>query len=256
MLTQSVLPFVPRDYYGMDPKATSHSLPSNLSRLDSQICAAHGGDQVCGRCVSGHSVYFHSIKCTYGPERLCSVGWLFYLLSEIVPLVLLFATIIIFNISFTNGNVNCFIFYAQILDVVDIDAKGSIEFVPSIKILQYIQCVLIQSLSAFVVLCYSQCTRVTLHILNAFCIDEKNMLTMTVLATLGCFVDKRPLQNTVSYPKSLRIQACHRESTDSLILRQRSCIAKGFYFSHDASLHRHSLIFAFVTEGKGLTCCA
>ena len=64
-------------YNGMDPKAKSHPLPNNLSRLDSQICAAHRGGQVCGRCVSGHSVYFHSIKYTCGPERLCSVGWLF-----------------------------------------------------------------------------------------------------------------------------------------------------------------------------------
>ena len=170
-------------------------------------------------------------------RKTLQCGMALYLLSEILTLVLLFAIIIIFNISFTNGNVNCFIFYAQILDVVDIDAKGSIEFVPSIKILQYIpkciyrilsldfftleqlsfclwkgataiymmimkyvtvgialvlvlmtillcrcrcihshtpKCVLIQSLSAFIVLCYSQCTRVTLHILNAFCLYTAN----------------------------------------------------------------------------------
>ena len=71
-------------------------------------------------------------------RKTLQCGMALYLLSEILTLVLLFAIIIIFNISFTNGNVNCFIFYAQILDVVDIDAKGSIEFVPSIKILQYI----------------------------------------------------------------------------------------------------------------------
>ena len=73
-------------YRGMDPKAKSHPLPNNLSQLDSKICDAHRTGRVCGRCVSGHSVYFHSIKYTCGPERLCSVGWLFYILSEIVPL--------------------------------------------------------------------------------------------------------------------------------------------------------------------------
>ena len=233
----SFCPYGLCSYHGMDSKAKSHPLPNNLSQLDSQICDAHRTGRVCGRCISGHSVYFHSAKYTCGPERLCSVGWLFYILSEIVPLVLLFAVIIIFNISFTNGNVNCFIFYAQILDVVDIDAKGSIEFVSFIKNLQYVlkfiyrifnldffsleqlsfclwkgataidmmimkyatvgvalvlvvitillcrcRCihshtpkrVLIQSLSAFVVLCYSQCTRVTLHILNAFCLYTAN----------------------------------------------------------------------------------
>ena len=237
-LCTAFCPFGMCSYRLMKPTAPSHPLPNDTALIDYQICGPYRTGRVCGHCVSGRSVYFHSYKFTCGPDKLCNIGWLFYLLSEIIPLILLFAIIIIFNVSFTNGTVSSFVLFAQIVEVLDIDAKGSIEFKHFIEIIRHIviflyrplnldfftleqlsfclwkgatvidvlimkyvtvgialvlvivtilighcRCiysrtpkrVLIQSLSAFFVLCYSQCTLVTLFILNSFCLYSTNL---------------------------------------------------------------------------------
>ena len=223
-------------YHKMNPKSWTHPLPDNSSSLDYQICGPYRTGRLCGKCADNHSVYFHSWKYTCGPERLCHLGWFFYLLSEILPLTLFFLIILVFNISFTSGNINCFVFYAQILDAL---ATNTNEFPFSITIIRDIltffyrpfnlnffsleqlsfclwkgasvmdlliiryatvgfalvlvlltilvvrsRCgrfkifskfytpnsILIHGLSAFFVLCYSQCARVTFHILTYFCL--------------------------------------------------------------------------------------
>ena len=115
-------------YHMMKPNDPTHPLPNDTALIDYQICGPYRTDRVCRHCASGHSVYFHSYKFTCGPDKLCNIGWLFYLLSKIIPLILIFA-IIIFNISFTNGTVSSFVLFAQVLEVLDIDAKGSILFI-------------------------------------------------------------------------------------------------------------------------------
>ena len=117
-------------YRGMSPNAATHPLPTkyNLTVLDSHICGPDRTGRACGKCVDGRSVYFHSWKYECGPEKLCHLGWFFYLISEILPLTLLYVVILVFNISFTNGNVNCFIFFAQLIDSLNIDANGSLEY--------------------------------------------------------------------------------------------------------------------------------
>ena len=104
-----------------------HPLPYNTSLLDSYICGPTRTGRLCGKCVPNHSVYFHSESYQCGEERLCYLGWLFYLISEVVPLVFLFLVVLYLNISFTDGNVNCFVLFAQVLDFLPIDANGAIE---------------------------------------------------------------------------------------------------------------------------------
>ena len=43
----------------------------------------------------------------------CYLGWFFYILSNIIPLIIF---ILVLNISFTSGSANCFVLYSQILD--------------------------------------------------------------------------------------------------------------------------------------------
>ena len=57
-------------------------------------------------------------------SSLCNYGILFYFLSELLPLTLLFITILVMNISFTSGAVNGFILFAQVIDLLYIDAYG------------------------------------------------------------------------------------------------------------------------------------
>ena len=63
----------------------------------------------------------------------CRLGWLFYILSELVPLTAVFITVLVLNISITFGAVNGFILFSQLLDTFDIDASGTISYPQSAK---------------------------------------------------------------------------------------------------------------------------
>jgi predicted outer membrane repeat protein len=98
-------------------------LPNNSSELNERVCAVNREGIVCGSCSKGYSPFFHSESFKCGPNKLCSVGIVFYLLSEVIPVVFLFTFIITFDFSFTSGNINGFIFYSQTLGLLSTSAK-------------------------------------------------------------------------------------------------------------------------------------
>ena len=61
------------------------------------------------------------------------------LLSNIIPLTVLFVIIIIFNINFTSGNVNGFILFAQILGSLEVHANDIIRFPSALKYMARVQ---------------------------------------------------------------------------------------------------------------------
>ena len=137
-LCTTICPYGFCSYHEMNPNASIHPLPNNSNLLDSQICGPYRTGRVCSHCAENCSVYFHSWKYSCGPEDLCYLGWCFYLISEILPLTLIFVTIMVFNISFTSGHVNCFVFYAQILDALATNANGAVEYPYFIEIIRTI----------------------------------------------------------------------------------------------------------------------
>ena len=169
------------------------------------------------------------------------MGFAFYLLSEIFPLLLVFGIILYLNIRLTGGNTNCFVLYAQVLGflfVSDSESLSSSTFIRTCqKLLKLICCsfnlnffnleelsfclwkganaldamvmkattvgialvlvvmtilfarcarfrrfsrfqtpqsILIHGLSAFFVLCYSQCAHLAFNILNRVCLYSAN----------------------------------------------------------------------------------
>ncbi len=78
------------------------------------ICSVNREGKLCGKFTANHSVYYHSHSYRCGEKSLCNYGILFYILSEIFPLTVIFIVIIKFNISFTTGAINGIILYAQI----------------------------------------------------------------------------------------------------------------------------------------------
>ena len=78
------------------------------------ICSDNREGKLCGKCTDKHSVYYHSDSYRCGEESHCKYGIFFYILSEILPLTIIFISIIAFKISFTSGAVNGIILYAQI----------------------------------------------------------------------------------------------------------------------------------------------
>lgn len=98
--------------------STNIRLPSdpNKTLLNSLICGAQNRNgTLCGECIEGHSVYFNSPNYKCGSNHLCSYGPLFYILSNIIPISLVFTLIILFGVNFSAGTWNGFVFYAQIV---------------------------------------------------------------------------------------------------------------------------------------------
>ena len=106
----------------------SHRLTRYASqkKLDRLVCGNETTGILCGSCRKGYSVTYHSI---YGfcSEKSCKFGWLLYIISELLPITLLFVVVILLNISFVTGELNGFIFFAQMFDSVSITAQGFIQ---------------------------------------------------------------------------------------------------------------------------------
>ena len=97
----------------------------NKTKLSKYICSKYRTDWLCGSCIDGYSVYFHSPNYECGPDTKCEVGAFLYLLSEILPLTILYTTIMVFRIQFTSGGLTGFIFYAQVIDALLLDVVGT-----------------------------------------------------------------------------------------------------------------------------------
>ena len=123
-------------FYGEDQQNIKgllvYRLPTeaSLEELDKAVCGPYRTGVVCGKCASNYSVYYHTYTLSCGSNDLCSVGWVLYIVSELLPLTMLFLVVIYFNISFTSGAASGFIFFAQVTDSLAIRYKGSIWLNP------------------------------------------------------------------------------------------------------------------------------
>ena len=88
-----------------------HSSQLNLSTPDSQ-CQFNRSGVLCGQCQHGLSTVFGSSQCKH-----CSNIYLISLLPIAVAGVILILCMFIFNTTFTNGNINGFLLFINILDI-------------------------------------------------------------------------------------------------------------------------------------------
>ena len=108
-----------------------HQLPFSTSENTSMyICNANRTGLVCGKCKGNYSAYYHSTAFWCKSSDLCHLGWLFYILSEMIPVTLFFLMVIALNISFTSGPLNGVIFFMQVVDTIKIKAENFIWFGP------------------------------------------------------------------------------------------------------------------------------
>ena len=90
----------------------------NRTELSNHICSKNRTGWLCSSCVDGYSAYFHSPNYKCGNDKMCNIGPLLYIISEIVPLTLFFTAIMFFRINFTSGKLTGFIFFAQVIDTL------------------------------------------------------------------------------------------------------------------------------------------
>lgn len=113
--------------------SSSYPLSVNSAELERFICMPSREGRACGKCVDGFSVYFNSPQFTCNVDNnSCQYGWLLYILSDLVSLTFVYVVVVvILNWSFTSGLVNGFIFYAQVIDTLVVNANGINGLKPS-----------------------------------------------------------------------------------------------------------------------------
>lgn len=136
-LATSICPVGFCTYNGSRPTMGAVKLPRSGSELEEAICDVNRHGVLCGECREGYTTYYHSrnLGCLEAKPVSCKLGWLFYLLSELVPVTMLFLFVLVLNINFNTGAVNGFILFSQVLDTMLIDASGVIKFNEPITIL-------------------------------------------------------------------------------------------------------------------------
>ena len=105
----------------------THHLTKRASKndLDRLVCGSEATGILCSSCREGYSINYHSGDYTCS-NKSCKLGWLYYFISELLPITVLFVVVIFLNISFVTGELNGFIFFAQTIDIVSFSARGFI----------------------------------------------------------------------------------------------------------------------------------
>ena len=156
-------------------KATYIQLPNSTTALDELLCApVNRTGAFCGECRHGYAPSINSkllscVRCTHAEIKY---NWIFYILSDILPVTIFFFIIIFFHISVTRGAGNSFVFFAQLLTTTfDINADGTIPAHQATRTLQHVYIVVygIWNLDFFSA------------VLPNFCIGQ-NLNTLTVMS--------------------------------------------------------------------------
>ena len=97
----------------------SEPLPgiANKTILDKFVCgSSYRTGTLCGKCIDGYSVTLNSptFACNKCNEEY-KLGVLYLLLSDILPVTLLFALIMKYDIRMTTGPIGSFIFFSQLV---------------------------------------------------------------------------------------------------------------------------------------------
>ena len=110
------------------------SLPYSADKLNDVVCSENRHGIICAVCKNGTSVFYHTQhKFLCEKATLCSLGIPLYILSQIIPVTILFVVVIVFNIQLTSGALNGFILYTQIGDTMSVTNNHFIiKFIPPI----------------------------------------------------------------------------------------------------------------------------
>ena len=108
---------------------------SNTSSLDTLVCGFKRTGRLCGECRGNLSMHYHSETHDCKSNELCKIGWLLYIISELLPLTIFFVLVIVFDISFTSGVTNGFVFFAQVMESLHVTAYDFIRFPAPVSLL-------------------------------------------------------------------------------------------------------------------------
>ena len=120
----------PAGYCRKDENTTfnTNRLPKTCDRLDSVICGVRNRTGLlCGECIPNNTVFYHSERYYCHECNLGHFGWLFYTLTELLPVTLVFLTVVVCNFRLTTGLWNGAILYAQTLDFIHSNSLPTLD---------------------------------------------------------------------------------------------------------------------------------
>lgn len=100
---------------------------ASVTDLDRLVCGPNRTGRLCGSCRDNYSLYYHSNSYHCYEDHNCQWGFLLYILSEILPVSILFIIVIVFNIPFTSGAVNGALFFFQVVNTMQKSANGFVH---------------------------------------------------------------------------------------------------------------------------------
>ena len=114
-------------YKGIPGVNGYNEIPTSIKtkkELEAIVCSENRKGILCGSCIEGHSTFYHSptYTCYNTTTDHCAYGIPLYIVSELLPVTIIFVIILVFNISLTSGALHSFVLYAQLLDFLYIDA--------------------------------------------------------------------------------------------------------------------------------------
>ncbi len=126
-------------------------LPDRADRklLDVIVCDKSRTGFLCSQCKENLTVHYHSWKFACKSDNYCSIGWLFYIFSEIIPITVIFVVIVVFNVSLTSGLVNGVIFFCQMVGVIHLMSNNYIPFSAAAQIVNKIHSFIYLSTSLY-----------------------------------------------------------------------------------------------------------
>ena len=111
--------YCPPGYCNYQSASDAQRIDIPKSCNDLNMCTSQRKGWLCGECEEGSAVFYHSEnfkcdKCPYG-----AFGLLFYVISELVPLILLFAVIMIMKVKMTSGLMQSTLLFAQTVTFIN-----------------------------------------------------------------------------------------------------------------------------------------
>ena len=107
-------------------------LPQNQSKelLQDLLCAPNNRKGVlCGECMEGHSMPANlnglNPVCTKCDGALSRAGILVWTVSEWLPMLVLLAIMLVFNVDLISGRLNSFLLFAQLLSISNV--RGEVD---------------------------------------------------------------------------------------------------------------------------------
>jgi hypothetical protein len=163
-------------------------LPQNYSELNRAFCGETRTGILCGRCQKNYTVHFHSPGFLCKPVSEadgCKVGWFLYILSELVPVTMVFIAVLVFNINFTSGPIGSFILFGQLLDVLDVYSSGRITFPDTVQESVRVSARIYKAIYGFINLDYFSYESISFCLLkDASALDMLAFKYITILYTM------------------------------------------------------------------------